>query len=154
MKTRTGYIVVTAAVLGVIAVAAYGYGFRHHEPHEYIMWRMERVAKALELNESQAAKLNAVKDAVLQTHGAMHAGRQQKRQAVLELLEQPTFDRERALGLVRQSTGAINDRASDVIAAIGDFYDSLTPAQQQQLREAVKERMEHFGRYGRHRHSS
>ena len=154
MKTRTKYVAAIAAVLGLIAVAAYGYGFRHHEPHEYIMWRMERIAKELELNETQAAKLNAVKDAMLRTHGAMHAEREQKRQAVLALLEQPTFDRERALDLVRRSTGEINDRASEIIAAVGDFYDSLTPAQQQELREAVKERMEHLGRYGRHRHPS
>ena len=154
MKTRTKYVAAIAAVLGVIAVAAYGYGFRYHEPHEYVVWRMERIAKELELNETQTAKLNVVKDAMLKTHGAMRAGREQKRQAVLELLEQPTFDRERALGLVQQSTGEISDRASEVIAAVGDFYDSLTPAQQQQVREVVKERMEHFGRYGRHRQPS
>lgn len=43
-------------------------------------------------------------------------------------------------GLLEQKTAAVQQQAPKVLAAVADFYDSLTPAQQQQVRERLDKR--------------
>ena len=45
------------------------------------------------------------------------------------------FDRTRAQSLVAEKTAALNAKSPEVVAALGDFYDSLSPSQQQKVRE-------------------
>ena len=50
------------------------------------------------------------------------------------------FERERAQGLVEAKTGALRSKSPEVIAAAGDFFDSLKPEQQQKVRELLSKR--------------
>ena len=147
MKNRTRYIVAILGAVGIaVAVAGCGHGYRHHEPGDYAVRHIERFGKELNLNEAQTAKLNAVTETLRKGRDTMRAKHDEKQKEVLALLDQPKLDRQRALGLVQQTTRDINDHAPEMIAAMGDFYDSLTPTQQQKLREEVKERMAYGGR--------
>lgn len=144
MKTRTRNIFALLGAVGIaMAVSACGHGYRHFEPGDYAVRHIERLGKELDLNEAQTAKLNAVTDTMRKGRETMRGKHDERRQAVLALLEQPKLDRQRALDLVQQTTRDINDHAPEMIAALGDFYDSLTPAQQQKLRQEAKERMQH-----------
>ncbi|MCK7580711.1 MAG: Spy/CpxP family protein refolding chaperone [Chromatiales bacterium] len=147
MKTRFRYIFVILGAVGIaLAVTACGHGFRHHMPADHAVRHIEKLGKQLDLNEVQTAKLSAV-TATLRKGGESLRGKHDERQKeVLALIDQPTFDRQRANALVQQTTRDVNDHAAEMIAAIGDFYDSLTPAQQQELRAEVTERMEHADR--------
>ena len=57
------------------------------------------------------------------------------------------FDRARAQTLVAEKTAALTSQSPEVIAAMGDFYDSLNPAQQQKVREFMN-RGRRWGRHG------
>jgi Spy/CpxP family protein refolding chaperone len=152
MKNRTRYIVVILSAVGiVVAVAACGHDYRHHEPGDYAAWHIEKLGKELNLNEAQTAKLNAVTETLRKGREIMRTKHDEKQKELLALLDQPKLDRQRALGLVQQTTRDINDHAPEMIAAMGDFYDSLTPPQQQKLREEVKERMTYGDRCRWHR---
>ena len=152
MKNRTRYIVAILGAVGIaVAVAGCGHGYRHHEPGDYAVRHIERLGKELNLNEAQTAKLNAVTETLRKGRDTMRAKHDEKQKEVLALLDQPKLDRQRALGLVQQTTRDINDHAPEMIAAMGDFYDSLTPTQQQKLREEVKERMAYADRCRWHR---
>ncbi|HWR78063.1 MAG TPA: Spy/CpxP family protein refolding chaperone [Thiobacillus sp.] len=147
MKNRTRYIVAILGAVGIaVAVAGCGHGYRHHEPGDYAVRHIEKLGKELNLNEAQTAKLNAVSETLRKGRDTMRAKHDEKQKEVLALLDQPKLDRARALGLVQQTTRDINDHAPEMIAAMGDFYDSLTPTQQQKLREEVKERMAYADR--------
>ena len=50
------------------------------------------------------------------------------------------FDRARAQALVTEKAGAITSKSPEVIAAAGDFFDSLTPAQQAKVRDFMQHR--------------
>ena len=50
------------------------------------------------------------------------------------------FDRAKAQALVQQKTDALRSGSPEVIAALGDFYDSLNPAQQQKVRDFMSRR--------------
>jgi len=152
MKNRTRYIAAILGAVGIaVAVAGCGHGYRHHEPGDYAVRHIERLGKELNLNEAQTAKLNAVTETLRKGRDTMRAKHDEKQKEVLALLDQPKLDRQRALGLVQQTTRDINDHAPEMIAAMGDFYDSLTPLQQQKLREEVKERMAYADRCRWHR---
>jgi periplasmic protein CpxP/Spy len=147
MNTPTRYVVTLLGAVGIaMAVSACSHGYRHFQPGDYAVRHIEKLGKKLDLNEAQTAKLNAVTDTMRKGRETMRGKHDERRQAALALLDQPKLDRQRALDLVQQTTRDINDQAPEMIAALGDFYDSLTPAQQQKLREEAKERME----YGAH----
>ena len=47
------------------------------------------------------------------------------------------MDRAKAQALVDDKTSAIKTKSPELIAAAADFYDSLNPAQQQQVRDLM-----------------
>ena len=147
MKTRIRYALAILGAVGIAAaVTACGHGFRHHAPGDYAVRHIEKLGKELDLNEAQTAKLNAVTATLRKGGETLRSKHGERQKEVLALLDQPTFDRQRANALVQQTTRDVNDHAAEMVAAIGEFYDSLTPPQQQKLRAEVTERMEHADR--------
>jgi Spy/CpxP family protein refolding chaperone len=143
MKTRTRYIAAILAAVGIaVAVAACGHHGHDYGSADYAVRHIEKLGKELNLNEAQTARLNAVSAMLRKSRETMRTKHAEKQKEVLALLDQPKLDRQRAQSLVQQTSRDINDHAPEVIAALGDFYDSLTPEQQQKLRTEVKERME------------
>lgn len=142
MKTTSKWIVyiATGSVLAMLLAAC---GPRHHSPEARADWVVEKITRKLDLDQGQTAKLNAVKEQVLVAREEMRQHREENRDTVTDLLNQPTLDRDKAMNLVTERTKAINEQAPQVIAALGEFYDSLTTEQQTRLREEIQERMEH-----------
>ena len=56
------------------------------------------------------------------------------------LLAGDKFDRTKAQAFVSQKTEAIQSKSPQVVAALGDFYDSLNPQQQAKVREFMDKR--------------
>ena len=139
-------LIVGAATVSTLVAC----GHRFSSPEERAEYMVDKVSKELTLNDDQNVKLNALKDELLAARQEMHSKRDETKQAINELLEQPALDRERVLNMVSERTQAVNDKAPQVVSALGDFYDSLTAEQQAKLREEVKERMEHHGKYWHH----
>ena len=146
MNKRKLYLI-AAAVLGLaVAGSALAHGWRGSGPKA--AWGLAHIAEDLELNDYQQGKLDAVKQAMRESRQAMRAGFAERRQGMLGLIDQPTFDRQAAQALLEQSTRAMNERGTQMIDAVGEFYDSLAPDQQQKLRAALNERMERHSRRG------
>jgi protein CpxP len=144
MKRITKFVIIgTGALLLVGSISAC---HRHREPEQRAEWMMEKVSKELKLDQAQQAKFKVLSDEMLATRKAMKQEFGDDREQVLSLLEQPKLDQAKILGMVREHTQAINNSAPKVVAALGDFYDSLTLEQQAEVREFVKER------HGHHRH--
>ena len=55
--------------------------------------------------------------------------------AVRGLVAGDKFDRAKAQALVTEKTAALNTGSPEVIAALGDFYDSLNATQQAKVRD-------------------
>jgi Spy/CpxP family protein refolding chaperone len=128
------------------ALTACGHHERHPGPsasaEEQSRWRdkmVDRVARKLELNEAQKQKLAALAAKLHEQRNAMR-GATDPRTEVRALVAGEKFDRARAQALVAEKTAAIQARSPEVIAALGDFYDSLTPAQQAQVRDFMQHR--------------
>jgi periplasmic protein CpxP/Spy len=101
-----------------------------------------RVASRLDLNEEQKKKLSVLADRLQEQRQALRAQGDPRTQ-VQALVAGDKFDRAKAQALVTEKTSAINGKSPEVIAALGDFYDSLNPTQQAKVREFMQR-----GRHG------
>ena len=120
--------------------------YRHHhgwnasaEDRQQHRDRMvDHVAKRLDLNTEQKQRLATLADKLQQQRAAMTAGTPDPRAAVRGLVAGDKFDRAKAQALVAEKTAAVNTGSPEVIAAMGDFYDSLSATQQARVREYME----------------
>ena len=106
---------------------------------------VERAGKTLKLDDAQKQKLGVLADKLREQRSALVGGTD-PRADLKALVAGPKFDRAGAQTLVEAKTAALRGKSPDVIAAAADFFDSLKPEQQQQVREFMDKR-----RGGRHR---
>lgn len=97
---------------------------------------VERASRKLQLDEPQKARLNTLADALQAQRDALRGG-QPPRTELQALVAGAQFDRTRAQALIEAKTVAVREKSPAVVAAFGDFYDSLRADQQQTLREAL-----------------
>jgi Spy/CpxP family protein refolding chaperone len=142
LTKRTIIFIIGGAILAT-GVAACNYGMRFSGPEERSEWMMHKITKELELNETQQARLENVKDELLKARKTMHENREQHSSDIIAMLKQPTFDRDKANTIVSQHIETVNTQAPVIIDAIGDFYDSLDDAQRARLREFIEHKMDH-----------
>ena len=99
----------------------------------------ERVASKLDLNAEQKTKLTVLGEKLHAQRQALR-GQGDPRADVKSLIAGEKFDRAKAQALVQQKTEMVRTGSPEVITALGDFYDSLTPEQQQKVREFMERR--------------
>ena len=140
-------IIAGGAVLLAGSIAACSH---HRGPEQRAEWMMEKVSKELKLDEAQQAKLKVLSDDMLAVRKQMRSEFGSDRDQVLGLLDQPKLDQAKILGMVKEHTQTINQQAPKIVAALGDFYDSLSPEQQAEVRKFAKEHHEHHHRHWDH----
>lgn len=110
---------------------------------ERMQWRdkmVDRVAGKLDLTSEQKQRLTVLADKLQAQRAALVGHTTNPRAEVQALVAGEKFDRTRAQTLVSDKTAALNAKSPEVIAALGDFYDSLTPAQQAKVRDYLQGR--------------
>lgn len=124
---------------------SYGHGWQAMSEEDAAKMKarmVDKVAGKLDLDDAQKAKLGAVADRLREQRNALVAGGN-PREELQSLVAGTTFDRAKAKSLVDAKTSAINTKSPELIAAFGDFYDSLRPEQQAKVREFMSR-----GRHG------
>lgn len=140
-KIIIGTVIVTSTV-GGIAYAKSSCGM--HGP--------QRLVKNLDLNDEQQKNFDALIKEFRSTRQEMQRNRKQGRDEMLSLLSADKLDQNRAQALVEGKATAVKSKSPEIIAAIANFTDSLSPEQRQQLRERITDRMdfmhERMSRFG------
>lgn len=142
---------VSIAVGGLAACARGHHGHGPMTPERMAEVRgkvVERVTSKLDLNAEQQQKLNVLADKVQAQRTAFIGQTTDPRAELNALVAGEKFDRARALGLLDEKTRAVQANSPEVIAALADFYDSLNPAQQAEVREHLARRKGWFARRG------
>ena len=145
------------AVFGVSVLVAglSACGHRHHEfgaqlsAEEYSQKREKMVNKAaskLDLNDDQKKRLAMLGDKLHEQRTALIGQTKDPRAEMKALVAGATFDKTRAQTLVTEKTAALQTKSPEVIAAMADFYDSLSAAQQQKVRDYMEGRGHWFRR--------
>lgn len=155
MKPWLKRTLIGAAGLSLLATALASTGgcsMRHHGPMSdaditQMKERLvEKAGRHLDLDDAQKARLNVLAERLQDQRKAFMGGATNPRAEFGALFAGPAFDRAKAQALVEAKTTAVATQSPAVIAALGDFYDSLRPEQQQKLRDM----MNRGGRHGWH----
>lgn len=144
-RTLYGALGATLIVGGLTACGSrgehrHGGGWSEERITEMRGKAIEKVSEKLELNEAQKQKLGVLADEMLAQRKALRGDTANPRAEMQALIAGDKFDRARAQTLLEQKTQAVQAGGPRVIAAMADFYDSLTPAQQAQVREKMEKR--------------
>ncbi len=99
---------------------------------------MDRVASKLDLTAEQKQRLGVLADKLQEQRAALAGKTSNPRAELQALVAADKFDRTRAQALVSEKTAALNSKSPEVITALADFYDALTPAQQAKVRDAMQ----------------
>ncbi len=100
---------------------------------------IEKVSSKLDLNADQKAKLGVLADQMIASRKAFR-GNSDPRTDIQALIAGDKFDRSKAQQLLDQKLQAAQGNGPQMLAAFGDFYDSLNPEQQKQVRERLERR--------------
>lgn len=101
---------------------------------------VDRVGKELNLDADQKQRLTALADKMREQRAALMGSGADPRAEIQALVAGPKFDRERAQAIVAAKTDSLRGKSPEVIAAAGEFYDSLKPDQQQKVRDFMARR--------------
>ena len=151
---RTLFGMLGASLLvGSLSACSSGHGWRHGQMDEQNITEMrgkmlERVGSKLALDTAQKQKLEKLADTLQVQRKAFMGDAARPREALKALVASDKFDRAAAQTLVDAKVRAVQAGSPEVIAAMGDFYDSLKPEQQSQVREMMTKRrgwMRHRG---------
>jgi Spy/CpxP family protein refolding chaperone len=108
---------------------------------------VDRAASKLDLNAEQKKLLAAVGDKMFEQRRAVMGQATDPRAELKSLIAGPKLDTAKAQTLITDKTTAMQARSPETLAALAAFYDSLTPVQQQKVRDLMD------GRHGFFNHS-
>ncbi len=108
---------------------------------------IEKISSKLELNTDQKAKLGVLADEMIASRKAFK-GEADPRADIQALISGNQFDRAKAQQMLDQKLQAAQGSGPQMLAAFGDFYDSLSPEQQAQVRERLEKRRQGWWRRG------
>ena len=146
-RTLIGVFGATVLLGGIAACSHrhHGYGWQSMSDEDAAKYKarmVDRIGSRLDLDDAQKARLGAVADQLRAQRQAL-AGGTDPRTEIQSLVAGNTFDRAKAKAFIDGKTQAIQARSPELIAALGDFYDSLKPEQQQKVRDFMSR-----GRHG------
>ena len=99
---------------------------------------VDKVASRLDLNDDQKKRLATLGDKLYEQRTALMGSTPDPRAEMSALIAGNTFDAARAQALVNDKTAIFQSKSPEVIAAMGDFFNSLNPAQQQKVRDFLQ----------------
>jgi hypothetical protein len=115
--------------------------FHQKEIAEFILWRMEKTAQSLNLNQAQKGKYEALRNNI---NSRMSAGFEEREQLRARFLEEMDKENPDVQGLAESVKTRINDFSgflSKNLDLLADFYESLDSGQKRQLHTEIRERM-------------
>lgn len=141
-RTLIGLTSVTVVLGGLTACGSRGdhaRGWSDERITEVRGKAIEKISGKLDLNAEQKAKLGVLADQMIASRKAFR-GDSDPRTDLQALVAGDKFDRSKAQQMLDQKLQAAQGNGPQMLSAFGDFYDSLNPEQQKQVREKLERR--------------
>lgn len=152
MKRRTKLVIAGIGAITLLGGSLVACGHKYKDPEQRAEWITDKVASKLELNQEQRAQLDKLSTTILEAKQEHQKGKEQKRQEILAMLQEETFDQDKALTMVKEKTRFIEQQAPAVISAYADLHKMLSAEQRAKIGEHLNEHFEHHGRWGHHKY--
>lgn len=137
-----------AAVAVVVGLLSWGIGYAYRSPERRMAW----VAKRLNLDEQQTAKLQAVHEAMLQAREQFHKERTELFEEIATQIKSERLDEAKVLQLLEQRQALMSQIAPQVVAKVAELHASLTPEQKVKAVEHLERFKNRMGKHDHHSH--
>ena len=132
----------------VLAGALVGAGcHRHHTPSERADWMTGKIAKHLDLDDQQKAKLAVVKDEVI----AARAESRQEHKAIMEdviaQVQSDRLDQSKVAQLFERHQAGQTRLMQRVLPKVAEWHATLRPDQKAEAVEHLRKWMERYGEH-------
>ena len=132
----------------VLAGALVGAGcHRHHTPSERADWMTGKIAKHLDLDDQQKAKLAVVKDEVI----AARAESQQEHRVIMEdviaQVQSDRLDQSKVAQLFERHQAGQTRLMQRVVPKVAEWHATLRPDQKAEAVEHLRKWMERYGEH-------
>lgn len=130
----------------VLAGALVGAGcHRHHTPEERADWMTSKIAKHLDLDDQQKAKLGAVRDEMV----AARAESQQEHKAIVEgviaQVQSDRLDQSKLTQLMERHQAEQKRVMQRLLPKVADWHATLRPEQKTEAVEHIRKWMDRYG---------
>ena len=136
-------LIIVLIIIALVALIGGGLAWAKHRGYcrqGGMEWIQDRISNRLDLNETQQQKLSALGDTLSGLRKQWVETRKQRQGELIELLDTPSLNRERAVSLLETWHRSWTERSPELVAAFADFSDSLNKEQREQLREFIEKR--------------
>lgn len=140
MLKRKFMVLVVLTALVVLMVA----GCYKKTPEQRAEDVVQRIAATLELDASQTAKLEKIKEEFLARRPDMLNMREETVKEANALMRSPQIDQARLTALLEKNQKTVDDYVRFVAAKFTEIHDMLTPAQREKLVTVIEKHMRHM----------
>ena len=121
--------IIAVLVLSVAGLA----GCRRHSPGQKAEFMMDYVAETLDLDASQQAHLDQIKDELLEQGMQMHADKAAMHGELVAQLRSEAIDQDRLKAMVTEHRVKMEALIDLGIVRLAEFHKTLTPEQREKL---------------------
>ena len=130
----------------VIAGALVGAGcHRHHTPTERADWMTGKIAKHLDLDEQQKAKLAAVKDEAMAVRAESEKERKATMEEVIAQVQSDRLDQAKLTQLMDRHQAEQKRVMQKVLPKVTEWHATLRPEQKAEAVEHIRKWMDRYG---------
>ena len=124
------YLTLIAFLL--ISIAGFA-GCRRHSPYQKAEFMVDYVSETLDLNESQKAHLDQIKDELLEKGIQMRADKGAMHAELAAQLRSEEIDQDRLKAMVTDHKNKMEELIDLGIVRLAEFHKTLTPEQREKL---------------------
>lgn len=129
IKTRFTITLITVLVFGLLFFS----GCRRHSHEQKAEFMMDYISETLDLDQSQKAQLNQIKDELLEKGRQMHANRETLHKEFVAQLRSEEIDQTRVKAVIDDHRAQISELIDLMVVRLAEFHRTLTPDQREKL---------------------
>jgi Spy/CpxP family protein refolding chaperone len=128
---RKGLYILLIGML--ISGVAFFSGCRRHSHAHKAEFMVDYISETLDLNESQQAQLDQIKDELMAKAQQMHADKESMHGELVAQLRSEEIDQERVKALIAEHRAKMDEIIDLVVVRLAEFHKTLTPEQKEKL---------------------
>lgn len=117
--------------------------FRHHTPAERADWMTGKIAKQLNLDDQQKAKLAVVKDELLAARAEAQKERRGTMEEVIAQVKSDRLDEAKLAQLIEQHQAERTRMMQQVLPKVSEWHASLRPDQKAEAAKLIQRWTDH-----------
>ena len=108
-------------------------GCRRHSHSHKAEFMVDYISETLDLNESQQAQLDQIKNELLAKAQGMHADKESMGEELVAQLRSEEIDQVRVKTLVAEHRAKMDEIVDLIVVRLAEFHKTLTPEQKEKL---------------------